>query len=200
MMASGSDSIVSLAPAARRRSRAWWLALPISVVLMSACGTAKADSQPADPLRDGLKAQVEGRTAEAIKDYHAVLDKDPHNKYAYYNLGLIDQLAGRAGSAELNYRTALASDPNFAPALYNLAILRTAPAPEEAVMLYRHVIALKSGDAAAHLNLGFLLISLKQVTEGKTELNRAVVLDPSLEPRVKATMTPPTSSAAPAKK
>jgi tetratricopeptide (TPR) repeat protein len=172
----------------RWRRRAHWCALPLIVALLAACGSTKANAPTTDPLTAGLKAQVAGRTAEAVKDYQAVLQKDPHNKYAYYNLGLIDQLAGRADSAELNYRTALQTDPNFSPALYNLAILRTGPSPNEAVDLYRHELTIMPGDAAAHLNLGFLLVSLKQQTEGKAELDRAVALDPSMAPRVQATL------------
>lgn len=195
MMTLASDLTLS-SSTARWRRRARWFALPICVALLAACGTSKANAPTTDPLTAGLKAQLEGRTADAVKDYQAVLQKDPHNKYAYYNLGLIDQLAGRNDSAELNYRTALANDANFTPALYNLAILRTAPAPQEAVDLYRHVITLTPGYAAAHLNLGFLLFSLKQQSEGKAELDKAVALDPSMGPRVQATL----ASFTPAKK
>jgi tetratricopeptide (TPR) repeat protein len=193
MMTFESDQTVSSSIVSWRR-RARWFALPLVVVLLAACGASKANAPTVDPLTAGLKAQTEGRTADAVKDYQAVLQKDPHNKYAYYNLGLIDQLAGRADSAELNYRTTLQSDPNFAPALYNLAILRTGPSPNEAVDLYRHEITIMPGDAAAHLNLGFLLISLKQPVEGKAELDRAVALDPSMAARVQATLASVTSA------
>lgn len=187
MMTFESDSTVSSSTSPWWR-RARWFALPLFVALLAACGSSKANAPAVDPLTAGLKAQTEGRTADAIKDYQAVLQKDPHNKYAYYNLGLIDQLAGRADSAELNYRTALQTDPNFAPALYNLAILRTGPSPHEAIDLYRHEITIMPGDAAAHLNLGFLLVSMKQQAEGKSELDRAVALDPSMAARVQATL------------
>lgn len=179
----------SFSTTAKLRRRAGWLALGVSIaVLVAACGTQNTSSQAPDPLQAGLKAQLEGKTNDAIRDYQLVLQKDPHNKFAYYNLGLIDQLAGRNDAAELKYRTALQTDPDFAPALYNLAILRTGPAPEEAVALYRHVIALRPGDPSAHLNLGYLLISLKQVAEGKAELDRAVALNPALAANVKATL------------
>ena len=169
--------------------RARWLAAPICAALLAACGSNNgAPAAQVDPLTAGLDAQTHGRTAEAVKDYQAVLQKDPHNKYAYYNLGLIDQLAGRASAAELNYRTALQTDPNFAPALYNLAILRTGPAPQEAVVLYRHVLKIMPGYAAAHLNLGYVLLSLKQLAAGKSELSLAAKLDPALAPGVQATL------------
>jgi len=176
-----------------------WFAVATCVVVMSACGAANAAAPAPDPLAAGLKAQLEGRTDEATKDYQLLLQKDPHNKYAYYNLGLIDQLAGRPDAAELKYRSALQTDPNFAPALYNLAILRTASAPQEAVDLYRHVIALRPGDPSAHLNLGYVLLSLKQQAEAKTELDRAVVLNPALAANVKATLATAAASPTPKK-
>jgi tetratricopeptide (TPR) repeat protein len=176
-----------------------WFVAGACVVVMAACGGANAAAPAPDPLAAGLKAQLEGRTDDAVKDYQLLLQKDPHNKYAYYNLGLIDQLAGRADAAELKYRSALQTDPNFAPALYNLAILRTAAAPQEAVDLYRHVIALRPGDPSAHLNLGYVLLSLKQQVEGKAELDRAVALNPALAANVKATLATTGPSAAPKK-
>ena len=183
-------SLQPLSTVAKLRRNAGWLVVGISIaVALGACGTQSPTTQAPDPLQAGLKAQLQGKTNEAINDYQLVLQKDPHNKFAYYNLGLIDQLAGRNDAAELKYRTALQTDPDFAPALYNLAILRTGPAPEEAVALYRHVIALRPGDPSAHLNLGYLLISLKQVTEGKAELDRAVALNPALAQNVKATLS-----------
>jgi tetratricopeptide (TPR) repeat protein len=180
-----------------RRPRLWWLAPVVFVALLSGCGSSvKATTeQPAvDPLTAGLKAQNEGRLDEAKLDYQAVLAKDPQNKYAHYNLGLIDQLAGSNDSAETRYRTALKTDPNFTPALFNLAILRTTSAPQEAANLYRQVTKLVPGYAAAHLNLGWLLISMKQDAEGKAELVRAAQLDPSLEANVRAANASPSAT------
>jgi tetratricopeptide (TPR) repeat protein len=164
--------------------------------VISSCGaSAPSDAQQAsDALNAGLNAQIHGQTAEAVADYQKVIAKDPHNKYAYYNLGLIDQGEGQNATAEANYRTALQIDPNFAEALYNLAILRTAPSPQEAVDLYGHAISVKPNFAAAYLNLGFLLISLGQVDVGKADLDRAVLLDPSLKARI------PTPSPSPSRK
>src|SRR5205807_88446 len=125
------------------------------LVVGTACGsgTKSEAAQAQDALARGLKAHRAGNVVEATKDYHEVLAHDPNNKFAYYNLGLIDQLASRAIEAEANYRSALKIDPDFTAALFNLAILRTNPAPQEALALYRHVLAVKADDAAAHLNL-----------------------------------------------
>jgi tetratricopeptide (TPR) repeat protein len=170
--------------------RAGWLALCGSLVLLLvACGgkaaTQQSDAQKAGVLlQAGLAAHQSGRTAEAAADYKKVLQYDPKNQWAHYNLALIEQMNGQNAAAEADYRAALAVDPTFVGALYNLAILRTAAAPEEAIALYRRAIGVTPNMAIAHLNLGFLLNSLGETTAGKAELDKAVALDPTLKKRL----------------
>jgi tetratricopeptide (TPR) repeat protein len=161
---------------------------------------AKSDSQQAsDNLRAGLSAQIAGRTDEAATDYHKVLDKDPKNKYALYDLGLIDQNAGRTDAAEREYRQALQTDPEFVNALFNLAILRTKADPNEAVTLYQHAIRLQPSWAGAHLNLGFLLKSLGKDPEAQAEFKLAVQYDSSLASRIPPGAGGPAPNASPTK-
>jgi len=163
-------------------------------VLIAACGgrSGSAPSSTAQLLTAGLAAQASGNTQAALADYQQVLTQEPGNKYALYNIGLIDQQQGKTTPAEAQYRAALVSDPNYVPALFNLAILRTGAAPYEAIDLYRHVIALQPSYAEAHLNLGYVLRSVGQVTEGNSEIAQAVSIKPSLAttPAAKATPTP----------
>jgi tetratricopeptide (TPR) repeat protein len=150
------------------------LALLGLTLICLACGSGKSKSeQAADTLQRGLEAQRQGRLDEAAAAYHNVLDLEPRNKFAFFNLGLIDQTSGRPRAAENNYRLALSIDPDFTPALFNLAI-----------ELYRQVIALNPEDAGPHLNLGLLLRSIGQETEADAEIQRAVQLDPGLGARL----------------
>jgi tetratricopeptide (TPR) repeat protein len=130
-----------------------------------------------------------------VESYLRVIELDPQNKFAYYNLGVIDQGQGDLQGAERHYRTTLGLDPDFVPALFNLAILRTeAGFADEAVTLYEHLIEVTPIEtaipedvrlvAAAHLNLGFLLIEQGHERRGQKELDEAVRLDPSLEARI----------------
>jgi tetratricopeptide (TPR) repeat protein len=161
--------------------------LTLLLLVTAACG-ASAQPTANQLVNAGLIAQNAGRTAEAADDYHKALALDPRNKVAYYDLGVIDQFAGRNASAELEYRTAIQYDPNFANAIYNLAVLRAPAAPTEAIGLYRQVISIQSTYAAAHLNLGFLLIAAGQKVEGKAELDRAVLLNPAFASRIPANL------------
>lgn len=180
----------------RRSCRLLGIALAGAALGLAGCGTTATQSsdakQASDALNAGLQAQTQGKTQEAINDYKTVLAHDPKNKYAYYNLGLIDQTAGRNTSAEKNYRAALGIDPQFEPALFNLAILRTTASPPEAENLYRQVITVDPKNAAAHLNLGFLLASEGRQSEATSEFSQAVTLDPQLASRI-----PPSAVASP---
>ena len=183
------DTIPSAFP---RRAKAL-TAVALLALAITACNspTTKSDAQQAaDALNAGLKAQAAGNTAEATNDYNTVLAHDSKNKFAYYNLGLIDQQAGRAASAEKNYRSALTVDPEFVSALFNLAILRTAPSPNEAADLYRHVISIQPNYADAHLNLGFVLQTLGRKDEATAEWVKAVTLNPQAASRLPAGALP----------
>ncbi len=152
-------------------------------VAVAGCGGKSEAEQASDALDRGLKAHAAGQIDEAAADYREVLTHDPQNKFAFYNLGLIDQTAGRADAAEKNYRLALSADPNYEPALFNLAILRTsAGSTQEAIDLYRRATAADANEAGAHLNLGLLLRATGQQTEGDAEVKRAVELNPKLQP------------------
>lgn len=165
----------------------------LALLVLGACGKKKTEAQLAgDALAKGLKAHFAGNVTEAAKDYHEVLAHDPTNKFAYFDLGVIDQAAGRTDAAEGNYRASLKSDPDFEPALFNLAILRTPVDINEAVSLYQHAAAVASDNASVHLNLGFALRQAGQVAAGDAELARAVQIDPALASRI----TPPQPTAA----
>lgn len=139
-----------------------------------------------EQLKRGFAAQALGRTEDAEKAYAQVLETDPGNELANYNLGVLEDKRGNGNKAESYYRKALSSDPDFIPALFNLAIRREAVgAPKEAEDFYRHIIRLDEGMAKAHLNLGFLLLrKLDRGDEGKKEILKAIELDGSLASRV----------------
>src|SRR5206468_2997069 len=102
-------------------------------IAATGCGKKSEAQLASAALQRGLKAQSSGHPDEAAADYREALTHDPENKFAYFDLGLLDQLAGRRGSAEDNYRAALRTDPDYGPALLNLAIVLTPTQPKEAL-------------------------------------------------------------------
>jgi tetratricopeptide (TPR) repeat protein len=161
------------------------LALTLVLAVSGCFGGKPAAEQAQDSLAKGLQAHQAGRPDEALKQYKDVLEKDPTNKWAHYNIGQIEQARGKSSVAEAEYRAALSVDPKMEFALFNLAIIRnTAGAKQEAVDLYRRVLNVNANNAPAHLNLGFALLDLQRREEGERELRRAVDLDPTLRSRV----------------
>jgi tetratricopeptide (TPR) repeat protein len=163
----------------------------ILIAALTACGSSSKTARvspgatdaasPSELLSKALREHVAGDSAQAKKDYEAVIEKDPRNKFAFYNLGLIAQRENRASDAENQYRLALTIDSAYEPALYNLAILRAnAGDTSGAIDLYRRAIAANAKDASAHFNLGLLLRRTSQIIDGDAEIRAAVKLDPSL--------------------
>jgi tetratricopeptide (TPR) repeat protein len=150
----------------------------------TACGT---EVDPAEALARGLREQTAGNLDSAAEAYVEVLEVQPRNKFANYNLGVIEQERGRVELAEGYYRAALDTDPNFEPALYNLAIVRTqVGVTQEAIDLYGRAIAVSPSNADAHFNLSLLLQSSGQAEEALRHLQRAIRLDPTLASRLPA--------------
>lgn len=164
-------------------------------LITSACGGGgvKSDADlAAESLSRGLQAHAAGRLDEATTAYFETLAKDPKNKFAFYNLGVIAQGQSRAAAAESYYRLAIEQDAKMTSALFNLAILRAVVgANQEATDLYRRVIAVEPNNAAAHFNLGLVLRLLGQTAEAQTELATAQRLD--------AKLVAPSPSASPAR-
>jgi tetratricopeptide (TPR) repeat protein len=154
----------------------------LALALAACGGGAKSNAEvAADALNRGLQAHAAGKVDEATVAYFETLAKDPKNKFAFYNLGVIAQGQTRAVAAESYYRLALEQDPNMTSALFNLAILRgNVGANQEAVDLYRRLIAIEPNNAPAHFNLGLVLRALGQTAEAQQELAKAQQLDPKL--------------------
>jgi tetratricopeptide (TPR) repeat protein len=186
----------------RAASRYPALAMCVAIVVLTACGsgdgTAKPDPKKAsNALAAGLDAQGKGNLDEAVNQYNEALKYDKKNKYALYDLALIDAARSNYGEAENKYRVVLAIDPAFEPALFNLAILVKAKGDNtEAISLYKRAIAAAPKDASAHLNLGLLLRANGQTGQGNAEVKKAITLNPKLRDPAASASTPPKSPAA----
>ena len=185
------------------------VALVALVLALGACGNDSDSGLVApDPkkasvaLDAGLTAHAAGQLDDATADYEEALKYDRTNKFALYNLGLIDAATGNYGLAEEKYRVVLGLDPQYGPALFNLAILRTARSDnKEAMALYERAVAADPKAASAWLNLGLLQRASGAVATGDKSVKTAISLNPKLkDPTNETPKTAVTAPSGPATK
>ena len=157
--------------------------------------SSSASGSPIDQiLEDGLKAQGQGQLDVARQKYLEVTQKDPTNKIAFYDLGVVYQQLNSLGEARAAYEKAIAIDAKYSPALFNLAVLETPVNMARAEELYRKLLEINGNDANVHFNLGLLLKLEGKGEDGDREIQAAVAIDPSLASRIPATPDSSTSS------
>jgi len=147
---------------------------------LSACGGPSATATASQNLSAGIAAQRAGNYGTATTDYSKVLNAEPKNVYALYDLGDVEQFQHQDAAAATHYQEALAVNPKFENALYNLAIIDSKSKPQQAKVLYLEIVALYPRDAVARLNLGRVLLTLGEKKAAATQINLAVNLEPSL--------------------
>lgn len=150
---------------------------------------------------DADVAFKKGQFAQAETLYFRALDKDPRNKFAHFNLGILAQQKNRTEEAMYYYNRSLAADPDFLPALYNKASLQEAwGRTDDAVATYRYLLKSSPSHAPSHFNLGILLYSkLGDQQQGRREIGEALKLNPALtsqlDPKLAEEITPPNKPA-----
>ncbi|WP_327431302.1 tetratricopeptide repeat protein [Streptomyces sp. NBC_01236] len=120
----------------------------------------------------------------AAKTYGRLLKLDPHNKLAWYNLGVIAHQDGETADARAAYDKALKIDPKFGSALFNEALLLKPSEPDRAIGLLKRAIAADPNAGTAYLQLGLILAEKDRDDEAGEAFRRAVAADPSLHSQV----------------
>ncbi|MFI5999999.1 tetratricopeptide repeat protein [Streptomyces sp. NPDC051366] len=135
-------------------------------------------------LRGALVQESQHDSKGAARTFRRVVELDPRNKLAWYNLGVIAQQDGKAADALASYDKALKIDPSFTSALFNEAILLKPTEPDRAAGLLKRAIAADPKAATAHLHLGHILADQGRTDEAGGAFRRAVAADPSLRSQV----------------
>jgi tetratricopeptide (TPR) repeat protein len=185
------DFFAEPAPAKARRARqlgrsrgvlVLLLLLAVAAVAVTAFYVTRSPLSANERSFEQAEAAIDaGRIDEASSHYRDILRRDPSNKFAFFNLGMLAQLSNRGAEARDYYSRALRSDANFLPALFNLAILEEANGNNRAAEgLYRRAIREHPDHAASRYNLGLLLIREGRTEEGQEQLDRAAEMDPGL--------------------
>lgn len=160
-----------------------WAILSYSAAPADAKAPSSADQNLRDAdtlLQAGITQQQNHDVEGADRTYRRVLELDPQNKYAWYNLGVMAHQAGRAADARAAYDKALKIDPAFPSALFNEALLVESSDPDQAGELLKRVIAADPRAGTAHLHLGRIRALQKRDKDAADEFRRAITADPSL--------------------
>lgn len=173
-------------------------------IAVTGCTSGKHTSSPsasasqiAKLLQDGVVAQNNGQLNVALSKYQQVVQIDPTNKIAHYDLGVVYQTLKQDDQAAAEYGRAIALDPKYTSALFNYAVLESNRNRTHAIDLYRELLAINPKDANVHFNLGLVLQANGQKAEGASELDTAFKLNPELRKRLPAS-APASTSPAPA--
>jgi len=161
--------------------------------VVAACG----DSSSSVPKASIATTLAAGSAALRQRDYWAaeqlflqVINRDPRNAVAYYDLGLAYQDQRNNRAAVRAYAKAQVLEPNFPPVLFQRAVLYSRTDPQLAIFLYRRVIAIQHDSPTAYLNLGLLEAGQgsKLRPQAQKDLATAVRLDPSLASRIPSSL------------
>jgi tetratricopeptide (TPR) repeat protein len=198
---------------AERKGRPWLLIAAVGVVLVAAVvavlvfvfrdgdSDSKSSAKSINAtLNAGLAAQAKGDLAEARKQYEKVLTMDSKNKYALYDLAVIDYGQSNVGLAEQRYLKVLQIDAKYEPALYNLAVLYQAKGDtNKALPFYQRAVQANPNDPNAHFNLALILRAIHYKADGDAQMKIALRLNPKLkDPAAKASAKPKPAKTTPA--
>ncbi|WP_317446597.1 tetratricopeptide repeat protein [Streptomyces collinus] len=146
-----------------------------------AAGAAKPVSKAEELLQRGIDQGENKDFSGAASSFRQVLDLDPINKHAWYNLGVIAQHDNRTADARAAYDHALKVDPDFESALYNKAILLESSDIDQAIAIYRRIVSADPKAATAYLHLGQALAKKDRDGEAEDAFGLAVRADPSVQ-------------------
>ncbi|MCA9580874.1 MAG: tetratricopeptide repeat protein [Myxococcales bacterium] len=173
------------------RAKTSVLLVALSLVVTGGCGGAKPASSPApepeappqvDLTDEVLRAESligNGELGEAFALLEDILGKDPKNKRAWLDMGLVHEMMGHPERAEEAYKSALSVDPDFPEALNNLGLLlRNANRAADALPLLERAVAARDDFVDAYVNLALTRMALGEGKGAAEAYERVVALTP----------------------
>jgi tetratricopeptide (TPR) repeat protein len=131
-------------------------------------------------LARGIAQANAKQLSQAATTFKDVLAVSPTNKYALYNLGVIEQERRDPSGALARYDQALKADTTYTPAMYNKALILEASHPNQSLALYRRIVALNPRASTAYLRMAIVYTRQNKAAEAKRARARAIALDPRL--------------------
>lgn len=122
--------------------------------------------------------KAEGRLDSAAIHYARAIALDTNYAFSHADLGEILRRTGDKAGAMRHFEEAQRRDPGDSLVLANLgALYLEAGRFQEAGEAFKTLLTLDSGNAAAHYQLAFALLQLRQGMDAKPHLERSLALD-----------------------
>ncbi|MDX6354327.1 MAG: hypothetical protein QOF98_1230 [Streptomyces sp.] len=120
-----------------------------------------------------------GRYEEALADFRAVIEADPHFPEYHLDLGNLLQRMGRLDEAAAAYETATRLGPPFPELYYNRADLRNGLGDEQGALAdFGYVLELDPTFVDAYVNRAGLLLDLDEPAAAERDILAGLALDP----------------------
>ena len=120
-----------------------------------------------------------GRLEEAILRYRRVIELNPRDADAVFDLGLALMQQGKTEEEIESFRKVIELDPDLAAAHMNLGLaLIQQGKKEEGIRSYRRAVELDPGLPMVHYNLGIALFNQGRTEEAIDAYRRAIEVDP----------------------
>ena len=120
-----------------------------------------------------------GKISESLTTIKKIVDINPQDPLAHYNLGNTYAQLADFSKAEESYRKAISLKPNFPQVYYNLGVMfKKNYKLEEAEKFYKQAISLKPDFAYAYNNLGIVLEELRKLSESEICYKKVIALKP----------------------
>lgn len=157
-------------------------------LVLLAAGSLSCTIAPAQTALDaarefnqkGIKAQTEGRLAEAAEQYRKALQINPNGAGYHNNLALVLKDLDQLPAAEQEARLALKLRPKRADYHFNLGlILQRESKPDLAEAEFREAIGLDALDPEFKFRLAQVLMQATRYVDAEAELKQALLLKPN---------------------
>ncbi|HEX4078142.1 MAG TPA: tetratricopeptide repeat-containing glycosyltransferase family protein [Rhizomicrobium sp.] len=140
---------------------------------------ASDTDHPAAMFRKAVEQHRQGRFADALNSYDALIRLKPYAAMVHYNRGLVLHALSEFDDAIRSYDRAIALKPDHAEAHHHRGIaLRKLTRPEDAVRSYDHAIRLKPDHAGAWYNRGNAFRDLTRPEDAVRSYDAAIKLKP----------------------
>jgi tetratricopeptide (TPR) repeat protein len=131
----------------------------------------------------GYQHELNNAAGEAEAEYLKAIALDPNSVAIHLRLATLYHARGEHDKADAHAEAALARDATNLQALHLLAsVAMAAGRSEQAIELYKRIVALWPQEAQAYFSMGMLLSSLKRYDEAEQTIRRGIAVSQTAAP------------------